>query len=65
MGLDNISVKALSLDMSLCESNEGKTDQKKPEKMGMCKAVFLISRSIVGVGVLTQPHLNAEYGILS
>lgn len=65
MGLDNISANAISLDMSLCESNEGKSDQKKPEKMGMCKAVFLISRSIVGVGVLTQPHLNLEYGVLS
>lgn len=65
MGLENISVNALSLDLSLHESNDGKTDQKQPQKIGMVKAIFLISRSIVGVGVLTQPHLNLEFGVLS
>lgn len=31
--------------------------------MGIFKSIFLISRSIIGVGVLTQPHLNEEFGV--
>ena len=31
--------------------------------IGLFKSIFLITRSIIGVGVLAQPHLNDEFGI--
>ena len=34
------------------------------QTIGIFKSIFLISRSIIGVGVLTQPHLNEEFGVL-
>ena len=61
MGLDSLSVKALSLDVSLCETNAKQATHT--QKIGLIKAIFIISRSIVGVGVLTQPHLNSEFGV--
>lgn len=64
MGMDDISVLAMSLDMSLCTTTSD-NQKNPPQKIGLVKAVFLISRSIVGVGVLTQPHLNSEFGVLS
>lgn len=53
----------------LTQASESKIDAhqtKIPESnqtMGICKSIFLIARSIIGVGVLTQPHLNEEFGV--
>lgn len=41
-----------------------KPDQSSKKTIGYFQAIFLISRSIVGVGVLAQPHLNEEFGVL-
>lgn len=34
-------------------------------KIGLFKATFLVTRSLIGVGVLAQPHMNYDFGWLS
>lgn len=36
---------------------------KQRKTIGLFKSIFLVTRSIIGVGVLAQPHLNEEFGI--
>ena len=37
--------------------------QVQRKTIGLFKSIFLVTRSIIGVGILAQPHLNDEFGI--
>jgi hypothetical protein len=43
----------------------GKGTAEPTKTIGLFKAIFLVTRSLVGVGVLTQPFMNNEFGYLS
>jgi len=43
----------------------GKGTAEPTKQIGLFKAIFLVTRSLIGVGVLTQPHMNNEFGYLS
>jgi hypothetical protein len=46
-------------------SGSGKGTAKPTKTIGLFKAIFLVTRSLIGVGVLTQPYMNNEFGYLS
>ena len=61
MGLQSLSTDLTTKDSSTDAKSESLQVQKQnTPTISMFKAIFLVSRSIVGVGVLAQPHLNEE-----
>jgi hypothetical protein len=46
-------------------SGSGKGTAEPTKTIGLFKAIFLVTRSLIGVGVLTQPYMNNEFGYLS
>lgn len=46
-----------------CKSPDSAKTQTK--QIGLFKAIFLVTRSFIGVGILAQPHLNHDFGMIS
>jgi len=53
------------VEAEVAANNNTKSASTQSTKIGLFKAIFLVTRSLIGVGVLAQPNMNYQFGWLA